>query len=135
VARRAHARFRDIELLGFTPPDPAVNYVPGSRLPLTLLWQNDSELGESWQVTLWLEGDRRYPLAEVPLGGHFPISRWGRGQTVRQWPALLLPEDLPTGVYQLTMRVSRSGQPVPWGRWLIPLGSDLDLGPVQIRSE
>jgi hypothetical protein len=31
------------------------------------------------------------------------------------------------------MRVTRDGQPLPWGRWLIPMGSDLDLGPVQIR--
>jgi hypothetical protein len=45
---------------------------------------------------------------------------------------LLVPDGVPPGVYHLKMRVTRDGRPVPYGRWLLPLGSDLDLGPMQI---
>jgi hypothetical protein len=132
VARTAYARFGDVELLGFTPPDPEVAYHPGEALPLTLLWQAYGQPSGDLQVALWLDDLAEYDLGQEPIGGRFPANQWAIDQVVRQWPVLHVPDNVPTGVYQLKMRVIRNGQPVPWSRWLIPLGSDLDLGSVQI---
>jgi hypothetical protein len=133
VGETAYARFGDVELLGFTPPDPAAAYAPGGALPLALLWQARGQPSGDLQVTFWLEGAGEYALGEEPLGGHFPAGAWQDGQVVRQWPALHVPEDTPVGAYRLKMRVTRDGQPAPWGRGLIPLGSDLELGAVRIE--
>ena len=132
VAQTLYARFGDIELLGLTPPDPAVAYRPGDALPLVLLWQALAEpAGDLW-VSFWLEGDGHHPMGEEPVGGYFPTAEWQVDQAVRQQPLLQLPAGMPPGTYRLKMRVTRDGQPVPWGRWLVPLGSDLDLGTVQV---
>ncbi len=132
VARTLYARFGPVELLGFTPPDPEVSYRAGKTLPLTLLWQAlELPAGDLW-VAFWLEGAGEVALGEEPVGARFPADRWSDGQVVRQWPELQVPDGIPPGTYRLKMRVTRGGQPVPWGRWLLPLGSDLDLGAVQI---
>jgi hypothetical protein len=127
-----YARFGDVELLGFTPPDPSVVYVPGSTLPLVLLWQALGQPSGDLRVAFWLEADGAHALGEEPVGGRFPASAWQDGQVVRQWPVLPVPQNTPTGSYHLKMRVTRDGQPVPWGRGVLPLGSDLVLGEVQI---
>jgi hypothetical protein len=132
VAQTPYARFGDIELLGFTPPDPVVTYRPGDALPLTLLWQALADPAGDLRVSFWLEGDGEHPLGDEPVGGYFPAAEWQKDQVVRQQPLLDLPTGMPPGSYRLKMRVTRDGQPVPWGRWLVPLGSDLDLGAVQI---
>jgi hypothetical protein len=68
------------------------------------------------------------------LGGRFGTAQWPDQQlAVRQWPILRVPEGIPSGTYQLKMRLERDGRPVAWGRWLIPLGSDLELGPIQVE--
>jgi hypothetical protein len=134
VARTVYARFGDVELLGFTPPDPEVAYRPGEALPLTLLWQAQGQPSGDLQVMFWLEDAEEYPLGGEPVGGRFPAAQWGDGQVVRQWPSLQVPSDAPAGTYHLKMRLTRDGQPVPWGRWLIPLGSDLELGEVRISA-
>jgi len=132
VAQSPYARFGDIELLGVAPPDPGASYRPGDALPLTLLWQALARPAGDLQVSFWLEGDGQYPLGAEPVGGRFPTSNWESGRVVHQQTALPILEIGQPGIYQLKMRVTRDGQPVPWGRWLIPLGSDLNLGTVQI---
>ncbi len=132
VARTIYARFENVELLGYTPPDPEAIYRPGDLLPLTLLWQAQGPAVGAWHVAVWLEGLRRHPVHEESLGGLFPTDRWQAHQVVQQKPYLPIPGDLPAGVYRLKMRVIRDGRPVAWGRGLIPLGSDLDLGAVRI---
>ncbi|MEJ2733791.1 MAG: DUF2723 domain-containing protein [Anaerolineae bacterium] len=132
VARTVYACFGDVELLGFEPPGPDVPYQPGDGLPLTLLWQARGLPGSDLRVAFWLEGKDRAGLGEEAVGGDFPADLWSEGQVVRQWPDLQVPQGTPSGRYRLKMRVTRGGQPVPWGRGLVPLGSDLDLGQVQI---
>ena len=95
-------------------------------------WQAREEPDGELQVIFWLEAINQVPLAEEPLGGRLPADRWVPDQVVEQRPDLRVPDGTPPATYQLKMRVSRDGQPVPWGRWLIPLGSDLDLGQVQV---
>lgn len=133
VARTIYARLGDVELLGYTPPDPMVAYRPGEILPLTLLWQAYGQPQGDLQAAFWLEAVDEYPQGEEPVGGFFPASQWVDGQIVRQQPDLRIPDGVPAGAYRLKMRVTRDGQPVPWGRGLLPLGSDLDLGAVQIE--
>ena len=132
IGRTVYARFGDVELLGFTPPDPGVTYHPGDTLPLTLLWQARGQPSDYLRVAFRLGGDRDVPLGEQKMGGRFTTDRWDKGQVVRQWSDLRLPEGIPAGTYRLKMRVSRDGRPLPWSRGLIPAGNDLDLGPVQV---
>jgi hypothetical protein len=132
VAQTVYARFGDVELLGRTPPNPEISHQPGDVLPLTLLWQARGKPGGDLRVRFWLEGEGEHALGEEPVGGDFPANRWSDGQVVRQWPDLRVPGDTPVGSYRLKMRLTRDGRPVPWGRGLVPLGSDLDLGKVQV---
>jgi hypothetical protein len=132
VARPVYALFGDVELLGFTPPNPEVSIRPGEDLLLPLLWQARGQPAGRLQLSLWLEGRQRYSVAQVPLGGLFPADRWRDGQTVRQVLSVQVPDGVPDGVYRLKMRVTRDGKPVPWGRGLVPLGGDLDLGSLEI---
>jgi hypothetical protein len=132
VGQMAHAQFGDVELLGFTPPNPEAAYGTRGTLPLTLLWQARTRPAGDLRVAFWLAAEDEYPLGDEPVGGLFPAARWAEGQVVRQWSELQIPEDAPPGTYQLKMRLTRDGQPMPWGRWLIPLGNDLNLGLVQI---
>jgi hypothetical protein len=133
VAQTAYTRFGDVELLGYTPPDPESVYHSGDALPLTLLWQARGQPTGELGVAFWLAGDVEVPLGEQAMGGHFPTGQWQERQVIRQDPTLYLPEGAPAGTYRLKMRVTRNGRPVPWSRGLIPLGSDLDLGPVEIE--
>jgi hypothetical protein len=132
VAKTVYARFGDVELLGFTAANPEILYQSGDLLPLTLLWQARDQPQGDLRVSFWLEGDGEHGLREEPAGGDFPASQWYDGQVVRQWPDLRVPGDTPSGRYRLKMRVTRDGQPVPWGRGFVPLGSDLALGKVQV---
>ena len=133
MGRLVYARFGDIELLGFTPPDAETIYHPGAALPLELLWQASGQPASDLRLAIWLEGVKEdVPIIEEPIGGRFATALWAGGQTVRQWPMLQIPDDLSPGIYRLKMRVTRDGRPVPWGRWLLPLGSDLDLGRVEV---
>jgi hypothetical protein len=133
VAQTTHARFGDIALLGYTAPDPGLVYRPGDALPTTLLWQAIGQPAGEWQVSLWLEDVDLYPVSQEAPGGRFSAEQWAAGQLVRQWPDLYVPDDIRSGVYRLMMRVTRDGQPVPWGKGPLPLGSDLELGWVQVE--
>jgi hypothetical protein len=132
VAQTTYARFGNVELLGYTPPDPELAYRPDDGLPLTLLWQAHDRPYGDLRAVFWLEGVEQYEMGQEPVGGDYPTSQWQVGQLVRQQPALQAP-DAPSGRYQLKMRVTRNGRPVPWSRGWIPLGSDLLLGPVWIE--
>ncbi|MGD8794566.1 MAG: DUF2723 domain-containing protein [Anaerolineae bacterium] len=129
LARTPYARFGQIELLGHTPPDPAIDYTAGAELPLTLLWQAETTSEGEWRLEVLLEGEgRSFVLAEEPLGGRFATHAWAPGQVVRQWLALQLPGNLPAGTYHLRLRVVHDDRPLPWSRGLLPRGSDLELG-------
>jgi hypothetical protein len=132
VLRSAYARFGNVELLGYTSPPPWIAYRPGDDLPLSLLWQAHDRPSGDLQVVFWLEGAEKHPLGQEPAGGDYPSNVWQAGQVVRQQPVLQIPDAQP-GRYEVWMRITRDGQPVPWSRGWIPLGSDLILGPVWIE--
>ena len=134
LGRLVDALFGDVELLGFTPPDPQAEYRPGDALPLTLLWHAQHRPKGDLRLLFWLEGNKTYPVGEEALGGRYTTAQWPDQQlVVRQWPVLTVPQGIPRGAYHLKMRLVRDGRPVPWGRWFLPLGSDLELGAVQIQ--
>ncbi|MFC2036367.1 protein O-mannosyl-transferase family [Chloroflexota bacterium] len=148
IGKTVYARFGGVELLGYTAPSSEITHRPGETLPLTLLWQAWAQPALSSaegpglsqvegpaserRVVFWLEGDGQYLLGEQIMGGPFPSGKWQDRQTVRQWLDLRVPADTPPGTWRLKMRVIRDGRPIPWGRWLFPMGSDLDLGVVQV---
>jgi hypothetical protein len=133
LAQTPYARFRDLELLAFTPPDPLAPYAPGDSPPLILLWQSRGPAAGAWQVAVLAEGIETHILAEGAVGGSFAVAQWREGQMVRQQFGLTLPTDLSPGTYRLKLRVIHDGQPIPWGRGLLPRGSDLPLGTITIN--
>jgi hypothetical protein len=134
LAHLARARYRHLDLVGWTPPGAEVAYPPGGTLPLALLWQARAPEGGDWQASFFLEGSgQQVLLGREPVGGSHPVARWQEGQAVRQWPALHLPAAMPPGDYRLVMRLERDGRPVPWGRGWLPGGSDLQLGRVNVQ--
>jgi hypothetical protein len=127
------AVFADLRLLGYTAPGTGVAYHSGDTLPLMLLWQARTQLQGDLELSLWLDGYDGGALVEAPVGAPFPAGRWSQDQVVRQWLSPRVPESIPPGTYPLKMRVSRGSRPLPWGCWLLPLGSDLQLGMVQVQ--
>jgi hypothetical protein len=124
-----------VELVGYTPPPGEAAHHAGDTLPLILLWLARRTSQEDLRSAVLLEGDEERVLAESAVGGAYPSTRWAAGDAVRQALALRLPDDLPAGSYRLKLRLTRDGQPVPWDRGLLPLGSDLDLGTVKVGKE
>ncbi|MFC2023622.1 hypothetical protein ACFLT5_02665, partial [Chloroflexota bacterium] len=132
VSELAYARFGSLELLGFTPPAPDAPFSTGAELPIHLLWQAHGQQKGEHTLSFWLEGEQDHYLGQAPLGTRTSGALWSDGEVAGQWPGLRIPEGTPPGTYRLQMRVLHNGQPVPWGRWLIPMGSDLELGIVQV---
>ncbi len=134
VDQVTYARFGDVELLGIVAPGAGAAFLVGDTLPLELLWQAWAETKGELRLAFWLENGAKIPVGDEPLGGRYATSQWQNRQVVRQWPSLRIPSGTPPGTYRLMMRVLRDGRPVPWGRWYLPLGSDLDLGMVEVDS-
>jgi hypothetical protein len=132
VGQVTYARFGDVELLGVTSPRAAATFRAGDTLPLELLWQAWGEPVGELRLAFWLEDGAQVPLGDEPLGGSYTAGLWQDRQVVRQWPSLRIPGGTPPGTYRLRMRVLRDGRPVPWGRGILPVGSDLDLGMVAV---
>jgi len=108
---------------------------PGDGVPLTFLWQGLGDLGEC-SLSLWFqdESGERWGESVLLLGGEYASPIWERGQLVRDWQTLLVPADLPDGGYRLRMQVLRGEKPLSRLYWLLPLGSTLDLGTIEVKG-
>jgi hypothetical protein len=132
VGQVTYARFGDVELLGVTSPGAGAILRAGDTPPLELLWKAWGEPEGELRLVFWLEDGAPVPLGDEPLGGSYAADHWQDRQVVRQWPSLRIPDGTHPGMYRLRMRVLRDGRPAPWGRGILPVGSDLDLGIVEV---
>lgn len=92
---------------------------PGASTHVTLFWQTQAAPDADYTLTLWLthqSGDQITLGARQPLDGDYPTSRWGKGQWVRDRFDLVLPSDLPGGLYRVYVG------------WRDPLGTPLMAG-------
>jgi hypothetical protein len=100
---------------------------PSGSTHVSLFWQAQAAPEVDFILVLWLVGQSDEQIAlgsRQPLDGDYPTSRWGAGQWVRDRFDLVLPPDLPGGLYQVF-----AGWHDPSGTWLaagdelgIPLG-------------
>jgi hypothetical protein len=94
---------------------------------VTLFWQTQVAPSVDYALTLWLvnQSGQEAMRADVePLGGEYPTSRWGAGQWVRDRFDLVMPRDLPRGLYQVfaDWRDPLAGSFLSGGTGRIPLG-------------
>ncbi len=111
-------------------------FKPGDMIPLTFLWQGLAELEGEYQVVLWLEdqGGVKGREARLPLGADYPPAHWEKGQVVRDWQAFLVPGNLEDGSYRLKMQVLARDTPLLRLYCLLPGGTILDLGRIEMRG-
>ncbi len=123
-----------LSLLGYSVIGQA--FRPGDMIPLTFLWQGLTEMEGEYHLVLWLkdQGGVKGTEAQLPLGGDYPPANWEKGQVVRDWQALPVPGNLEDGSYRLKMQVLARDKPVPCLWCLLPGGTVLDLGRIELRG-
>ncbi|MFQ6015959.1 MAG: glycosyltransferase family 39 protein [Anaerolineae bacterium] len=80
------------------------NLRPGQGLALSLLWRCLKQIDQDYKVFVHLTDERERIWAQrdaQPLDGMRPTSSWAVGEEVQDGYGLLLPADIPPGVYQL----------------------------------
>jgi hypothetical protein len=105
--------------LGFehSPEEPVH---PGDTLHLTLFWQATGEIDKDFTLTLELQdqaGSVVLSREVKPTGGAYPPTDWAPGESIRDQHTLLLPGDLLSARYDLSLRIH--GLPVEPGRLLL----------------
>ncbi|MGC9360821.1 MAG: glycosyltransferase family 39 protein [Anaerolineae bacterium] len=103
----------------------------GEMLVVVPVWSSDGAVPESYTVFCHLlspEGDLVAQADGLPLVGHRPTTTWRAGEELVDSYQIVLPEDLPSGSYQLSVgmylretmtrlpAMSASGEELPDGR-------------------
>jgi mannosyltransferase len=91
-------------------PDEPVH--PGDTLHLTLFWQAVGKVDTDFTLTLQLRDQRGEVVAErdvKPAGGEYPPTIWDLGEIIRDQQKLLLPPELPSGRYELSLSLGGPG--------------------------
>lgn len=81
---------------------------PGEVIPLTFYWRALKGVSDDYTVRLVLQGDGPGQYAEwesPPVNGRYPTRSWQAEEVVRDPWQLTLPTSLPTGTYDLTLRL------------------------------
>jgi hypothetical protein len=91
---------------------------PGDILPVTLFWQAEEAIDQSYKITLQLLNERGELAAQVdtvPRDGLAPPTTWEQGQTLVDRYGVCLPPDLGPGRYTLIVAVydAASGERLP----------------------
>jgi hypothetical protein len=109
-----------MRLLAWELPD-GMSYQSGESIPLSLLWQGMGEPMADYTVGVYVRGMDGSPVAQTdsaPGWGFAPTSGWGDEHLIWDQRALVLPDDLSPGSYQL---------------WLKVYGFDAQLLPTDLR--
>jgi len=96
-----------IRLVGYDQPE-AKDYHAGGVLVLTTAWETDAALSENATIGLYLRDANGNAVAQVdaqPGAGFYPTSQWQVGGMVWDNRAIQLPDNLPTGTYQLWIKL------------------------------
>jgi len=91
---------------------------PGDELQLTLYWQALKQGDQDYTVFVHLvdREERIWDQADAqPLGGDYPTSFWGQGETIQDSYTLSLPPEAPSGDYlvELGMYLLATGERLP----------------------
>jgi len=105
-----------LHLLGYRLYDSHAE--PGNIIRLTLRWQAKERIGQDYKVFVHLldgEGKIVGQRDSEPVGGSRPISGWGIGEEISDNYGIMLPEELPSGEYQLAVGMydPTSGERLP----------------------
>jgi len=113
---------------------------PGGIIRISLRWQAGEGIAGNYRVFLQLESAEKKIVAQrdsEPVGGSRPTTSWQEGETIIDNHGILVPQDRPTGTYELLggMYLPATGQ-----RLLITdangqiVGDQIVLGAVQIEG-
>jgi hypothetical protein len=95
-----------LNLLAFRLPRNA--YRPGETVNLDLYWQAQRFLSENYRAEVYLTNNRdgtRWSATPLRHPGNYPTRRWRTGFYVTDNYQLTLPADIPTGNYQINVRL------------------------------
>ena len=98
-----------IALRGYTVEPAQVQ--PGELVRVGLYWEADGSIAENYTVFVHLldgAGQIRAQHDSVPRAGAYPTPWWEPGAPVEDVHSLVLPADLPGGVYQLRVGLYRT---------------------------
>ncbi|TEU12804.1 MAG: hypothetical protein E3J21_20180 [Anaerolineales bacterium] len=92
-----------VRLLGYNIES---GFRPGDNIHLTLFWQCLEEIEQSYTVFIHLVDAGDGIVAQKdnpPVDGFYPTTKWEVGEIVRDQYDLVIPSDVPSGEYRLTM--------------------------------
>ncbi|MBI2863509.1 MAG: glycosyltransferase family 39 protein [Chloroflexi bacterium] len=131
-----------VSLVGFTTSMPS--YRPDDEVGITLYWKAERDLTEDFVAfvhLLDLKGAARAGLDSVPLDQLFPPKHWEKGEFVREQRRLKLPDDMPPGLYSLSLGLYAPlydhGEPRPIGASLgdgSTSKSGITIGQLKVRD-
>ena len=87
-------------------------YSAGDLMPFELIWQTGTSLDQNYTVATFLSDVARQQLPiqgwdSQPMLGFMPTSEWQIDEQIQDNRAIRLPANLPTGDYQLWVRLYR----------------------------
>ncbi|MCQ3974958.1 MAG: hypothetical protein DPW09_16080, partial [Anaerolineae bacterium] len=93
-----------LALQGYSLSSPPAR--PGETLLVNLFWTTNQAVSENYIVFAHLLDEQGQIVAQndaLPRAGAYPVPWWQPGESIEDSHALVLPPDLPTGLYQLVV--------------------------------
>ncbi|MDX2078704.1 MAG: hypothetical protein SFZ02_19890 [bacterium] len=125
-----------LRLEGATLPH-GENYSSGGILPITLVWSADKRMTTDYRVALFLADETGFIRAQgtdsAPMGGFMPTNTFTIDENVQDNRALRLPIDLPSGNYQILVRVYMFGDGGALVNGVLENGDDIATLPITLQ--
>lgn len=90
---------------------PATPVAPGERVPLTLVWQAQTQPATDYTIFVQLRDANQNILASAdhqPYNWLVPTSKWPAGAVIQETSWLELPPDIPPGAYNIYVGLYRA---------------------------